>query len=133
MKKYNTASRFAVILAILLLATLFTVAVSAEILPGLDGGGNLPPVTARMPELSEPATDGEYGLPAEGEAPSISDGSRTGGDTVTPNTPMDGSTGSGAMWGLLIAVGIAALAVVSIFLIMPRREDKRDEQGKSRR
>lgn len=132
MKKYSVASRLAAALAVLLLAALFTVAVSAEILPGLGGGDDLPSVTDRMPELSEPATDGQYGLPSEGATPRSSDGGRTGGDTVTPNTPTEGSSG-GAVWGILIAVGIAALAVIFIFLIMPRGEDKREKRNGSRR
>ncbi len=132
MKKYSITGRLAVILAALLLAALFSVAVSAEILPGLGGGDELPPVTDRMPDLSEPATDGGQGLPSEGETPRASDGARTGGDTVTPNAPDDGGSG-GAVWGILIAVGVAALAVIFIFLIMPRGEEKKEKQGGSRR
>lgn len=132
MKKYSITSRLAAVLAVLLLASLFTVAVSAEILPGLDGGDNPPPVTDRMPELSEPATEGEYGLPSEGAAPRVSDGARTGGDTAAPNAPAEGSS-SGAVWGILIAVGIAALAVIFIFLIMPRGGERKEKQSENRR
>ena len=132
MKKYSLTSRFTAILAMLFLAVSVVVSASAEMLPGLGGGDGLPSVTDRMPELSEPATDGQYGLPSEGSAPRVTDGARTGGDTVTPSTPTEGGS-SGAVWGILIAVGIAALAVIFIFLIMPRGEDKREERGGSRR
>ena len=132
MKKYSQASRIAAIFVVLFLAGSLVVSVSAEVLPGIGGGDGLPSVTDRMPELSEPATEGQYGLPSEGTVPRASDGARTGGDTVTPSTPTEGGS-SGAVWGILIAVGIAALAVIFIFLIMPRGEDKREERGGSRR
>ena len=133
MKKYEKTRRPAAILAllVLVLAALTCVSASAEILPGLGGTDNMPSVSGRTPDMSEPITDGEYRAPVESSPLSPSDGARTGGGAMT-DTPTDGG-GAGAAWGTLIAIGIAVLAVIFIFLIMPRGNERKEKQSGDRR
>ena len=122
-KNFRTGG-IALLLAVLLLPIL-TLPLSAEPLPGMDGIGGGAETNAPSPEQSAP-------LPFEDEAPlQPSDGARTGVETA-PNSGTGARNGS--VWGVLIAVGIAALAVAVIFLVMPAREarEEKDETAKRR-
>ncbi len=128
MKKQNSIRRsLSLLLFAALLLPVLALHASAELIPGMDGAGGNGGTEATgetSPGFSAPLP-GENGSPAQ-----PSDGARAGDGALS-------DTGSGAggssVWGILIAVGIAALAVTVIFLVMPRREDRDGSEEEAKR
>ena len=118
------------VLMLLSVLALSTLGVSAQILPNDMGSGG-------DNGMHTPAEDV---LPREGVLPDavddmmphvddgvIHDGQARDGRVADGDTVIDEATDggiSGTVWGVLIAVGIAALAVLFIFILMPRDKEK---------
>ena len=127
MKNCNKWLSALMLVSVLMLSA---IGVSAQILPNTepkDGGygmemptddvlphdGNLPDKTEEM----MPRVDN--GVIHDGAA---KDGRVRDGENIVEEVTDSGI--SGTVWGVIIAVGIAALAVLFIFLLMPREKEK---------
>ena len=125
-------------LSMLMLAAMLALsalAASAQVLPNASGSGANgmhTPAEGAMPR------DGILPDRADDMMPHVDDGvihdghahdGRVTDDARTPDggAAMDDAVDdgiSGTVWGILIAVGIAALAVLFIFLLMPKDRDR---------
>lgn len=124
------------LLSLVMLASLFALmafGASAELLPHhTDGSGMRSAVDDAMPrdgKLPEVVDDmmphADDGVIRDGHAKDgrVTDGARTPSADEVVDDAVDGGI-SGTVWGILIAVGIAALAVLFIFLLMPKDRDR---------
>ncbi len=128
------------LLSVLMLVSLFVLTAfgtSAQILPNnagasTDGGGmrspaeDLMPRDGKFPEAIDDMMPHAYdGVIHDGHAEDgrVDDGARTPDAGEVIDDAVDGGI-SGTVWGILIAVGIAALAVLFIFLLMPKDRDR---------
>ena len=109
---------------------LSAIGVSAQILPNTDQKGS--GYGMEMPSNDVLPNDGNLPDKVEDMMPHVDDGvirdgaAKDGrvrdGETIVEEAT-DGGI-SGTVWGVIIAVGIAALAVLFIFLLMPREKEK---------
>ena len=124
------------LLSLVMLVSLFALTAfgaSAELLPHhTDGSGMRSAVDDVMPregKLSEMMDDMmphvDDGVIRDGHAEDgrVTDGARTPSVDEVVDDAVDGGI-SGTVWGILIAVGIGALAVLFIFLLMPKDRDR---------
>lgn len=109
------------LLAVLFLATAARVNAQTE----LFGEGGMTDIGT---DASTTITDGTNDPTQEGRAAGAANMPSTGAGTATGNT---GGV-SAATWGVVIAIAVAALAVVLIFLFVPRATEDTGE-GKGRR
>ena len=133
MKRYT---KWLSALCIVLLLVLSTLSAAAKILPdGASAGGDGVPAPTEdlMPN------DGMLPDAAEDMLPRLEDGVIRDGSAIdgrvdqgnAQSNATDAGGISATVWGVIIAVGIAALAVVFIFLLMPRdTERKRGGEGR---
>lgn len=136
-------------LMLVAMLSLMAIGTSAQILPNASGSGANgmhTPAEGAMPRNGSLADRVDDMMPHDGKLPEavedmiphvddgvIHDGhahdGRVTDDTRAPDADtviddaVDGGV-SGTVWGVLIAVGIAALAVLFIFLLMPKERDR---------
>lgn len=125
------------VLSVIMIAAatlLCTVGASAQILPHhsdtAQGNRMNMPVEDVLPH------DGNLPDRLEDMIPRVEDGVIREGDAIDGQVSDNGAAidkdmgVSGTVWGVLIAVGIAALAVLFIFLLMPRDREKDDRSSR---